>query len=164
MSLFHARRSPRPRALALWSEAFAEAVEELAPEALGFDMAGITSYRPDPAAGSAGAVVPLNGDSESLQFGLFAAPEALRALAAARLGRDESSVEHADVIDGITDLLELLVGAVEARLFAAEGSSRGVPLFVTADGLRHAPSEERAGMQMLIGPAEVTLVVVRRVN
>lgn len=164
MNPFAARNlSPRPRPLEIWTRAFAEAMEDLGPEALGVDLAGVTSYRPEPAPGSVGLLVPLNGEAELLQFGLFAAPGALRLLAAAELGRsDGGSPTEIETVGGVTDLIEMLVGAVEARLMSRENSSRGVPVFLHSDGLLVGPTDERAGLQMQVGPVEVTLLVVRR--
>lgn len=166
MKILGARRIvPRPRDMDAWVDAFAVAAEELAPDTLGFEMAGVTSYRPDPAPGSSGVLMPLNGEAEAVQCGLFAAPAALRILAAAQLGRpDQDGLTEAEVVDGVMDLLEILVGAIEARLLLREASSRGVPFYLQADGMRSGPSDDRAGLQMQVGPVEVTLLIIRRLN
>lgn len=158
-------RFPAPLQIEEWTRAFVDAVEELGPDTLGFELAGLTSYRPEPAAGSVGVLIPLNGETESLQLGLFAAPDALRALAAAQLGRrDAASLTDADIVGGAMDLVEILVGSIEARLLGREASSRGVPVYLAADGMLCGPSDERAGVQMQVGPVEATLLIVRRRN
>jgi|GEM_PF-6707697 len=157
------KMNPLPRNAAEWLQALAESVEDLTPESLGFTMAGVVSYRVETKPVACGVLLPVSGEADSLQIGLFASADGCRRLAAAYAGQSSPDrLTDRDVADALGELLTTLVASVKGRLGVDDDTLRsGLPIY-----LRGRPETgtalESSGLQMLVGPVEVQLLVLRR--
>ncbi len=144
-----------------WLRVLAEATQEVSATALRFDgrppveVPGSRGARP-------GAYIAILCDSASMHVGLTTSPEGCRTLARGLLGMRES-VELADkeVVDAVSELLNIVAGKVKSRLAERDTSLRlGLPLFVQAE-IQITEHMERATADVKVGPVGCQLQVYR---
>lgn len=159
------KENPLPRDAAEWLHAVSEAVQDMAPETLGCELAGVTSYRGEQEPAACGALLPVSGDEENLQVGLFCSPVAARELAAAFLSHaDPESLNGAEIADALGEILNSWMSTVLVRLSVPTSTLRlGLPLFVSGP-LQAGITMERSGLSMKLGPTPIQLVLVRRAH
>lgn len=159
------KENPLPRDAAEWLQAVSAAVEDLAPETLGCELAGVTSYRGELEPAACGALLPISGDDENLQLGLFCAPVAARELAAAFLSHaDPESLHAAEVADALGEILNSWMSTALVRLGVSDETLRlGLPLFVSGP-LQAGITMERSALSMKLGPTPIQLVMLRRAH
>jgi len=145
-----------------WLEALKDVIRDYAARSLRFD--GPPQADNGAAADSApAAYVAILGDRCSMHLGISATMGGCRALVRALLGmRQRDAITDAEVVDGMSEILNIAAGKVKSRMVVRDGSLKlGLPMFVQGQvGL--GESTERAAADVLIGPVPCQLVVYRR--
>jgi chemotaxis phosphatase CheX-like protein len=145
-----------------WLEALKDVIRDYAARSLRFDgppqQGGTPSPDPRPA-----AYVAILGDRCSLHLGLSSTMGGCRALVRALLGvRQRDPITDAEVVDGMSEILNIAAGKVKSRMVVRDGSLKlGLPMFVQGPvGL--GEHTERASADVMVGPVPCQLVVYRR--
>jgi hypothetical protein len=147
-----------------WLKTFRAASDELAKHSLRFDP------QPDPATratpeepGEPGAYIAILSPNNAVHLGLSATPPRCRALARALLGlRHTEPLSERDVVDGLSEVMNILAGKVKASMSGRDGQLHlGLPMFV-ANPIRSGGESESTSADVRLGPVECTLRVYRR--
>lgn len=145
-----------------WLEALKDVIRDYAARSLRFDgppqAENGTAADPPPA-----AYVAILGDRCSMHLGISSTMGGCRALVRALLGmRQRDEITDAEVVDGMSEILNIAAGKVKSRMVVRDGSLKlGLPMFVQGQvGL--GESTERAAADVLVGPVPCQLVVYRR--
>jgi hypothetical protein len=144
-----------------WLETLRVATADLAKSSLRFDPLP-TPATPDET-GEPGAYIAILSPHNAVHFGLSATPAQCRALARALLGlrHTEKLTEH-DVVDGLSEVMNILAGKVKASMAGRDGQLHlGLPMFV-ANPIRSGADAESASTDVRLGPVACTLRVYRR--
>jgi hypothetical protein len=151
-----------------WLETLRGAANEMAKGSLRFDPlppgargAAVSDAGPD--AGEPGAYIAVLSPNNAVHLGLSARPEQCRAIARALLGlrSDEPLAEH-DVVDGLSEVMNILAGKVKASMAGRDGQLHlGLPMFV-ANPIKAGGESESAAEDVKLGPVDCTLRVYRR--
>jgi hypothetical protein len=144
-----------------WLETFRRAADDLARISLRFDPRPLPS---EPSDGSRpGAYIAILGEQDSVHLGLTAAPEHCRALARGLLGlRHEEPLGDKDVIDGVSEVMNILAGKVKSQMGGRDGQLRlGLPMFIAVP-ITPTGDMEHVSAAIAIGPVPVELRVYRR--
>lgn len=144
-----------------WISCLREVASEFATHHLRFDESPATDTAQSDAA-QAAAYVTVLGDGMSIHLGLSATPEGCRALAGALLGiRRRQVISKADIVDGMSEILNILAGKVKSRMSARGGSFKlGLPIFFEGE-VGVGGSMERAAADVTLGPVPCKLLVFR---
>jgi hypothetical protein len=145
-----------------WLEALKDVIRDYAARSLRFDgppqAENGASADPRPA-----AYVAILGDRCSMHLGISATMGGCRSLVRALLGmRQKDEITDAEVVDGMSEILNIAAGKVKSRMVVRDGSLKlGLPMFVQGQvGL--GEGTERAAADVLVGPVPCQLVVYRR--
>ena len=145
-----------------WLEALKDVIRDYAARSLRFDgppqVENGTAADTPPA-----AYVAILGDRCSMHLGISSTMGGCRALVRALLGmRQRDEITDAEVVDGMSEILNIAAGKVKSRMVVRDGSLKlGLPMFVQGQvGL--GESTERAAADVLVGPVPCQLVVYRR--
>jgi len=146
-----------------WLTSFTEAASDLAANHLRFENA---TERPDFAIGTGvhpAVYVAILGSQNSMHLGLSATVAGCHALARAFLGlRGGEDLTEREVIDGMSEILNILAGKVKSRMAARDGSLKlGLPMFV-AGAVGHGEGVEKAVHEVFLGPVPCRLHVFRQ--
>jgi hypothetical protein len=151
-----------------WLKTLRAASEELAKHSLRFDPQPGTELRSGtPVAseepGEPGAYIAVLSPHNAVHLGLSATPARCRALARALLGlRHTETVSEHDVVDGLSEVMNILAGKVKASMAGRDGQLHlGLPMFV-ANPIRSGGDSESTSAPVRLGPVECTLRVYRR--
>ena len=142
-----------------WLSAFREAADDVAASAMRFDEACASRkdspHRP-------GAFIALLSDRNSVHVGLTASPDGCRALARGLLGlRTDQEIDEADVMDGVSEVMNIVAGKVKSRMSGRDGKLRlGLPMFLP-NPASAGQGAESASADIKIGPVDCRLVVFR---
>ncbi|HLQ66306.1 MAG TPA: chemotaxis protein CheX [Candidatus Limnocylindrales bacterium] len=145
-----------------WLEALTEVMRDYAGRSLKFDGPPLVEARdlsePRPA-----AYVAILGERCSLHLGLSSSMGGCRALVRALLGmRQRDPITDAEVVDGMSEILNIAAGKVKSRMVVRDGSLKlGLPMFVQGQ-VGYGESTERASGDVMIGPVPCQLLVYRR--
>jgi len=145
-----------------WLETLRIATAELAKSSLRFDPQPSPAATPDET-GEPGAYIAILSPHNAVHLGLSATPAQCRALARALLGmrHTEKLTEH-DVVDGLSEVMNILAGKVKASMAGRDGQLHlGLPMFV-ANPIRSGADAETASADVRLGPVACTLRVYRR--
>lgn len=147
-----------------WLEALTEVVRDYAGRSLRFDGTPVASANGD-GAGSVqpAAYVAILGERCSMHLGISASMDGCRALVRALLGmRQKDPITDTEVVDGMSEILNIAAGKVKSRMVVRDGSLKlGLPIFVQGQvGL--GESTEKAAADVRIGPVPCRLLVYRR--
>jgi hypothetical protein len=144
-----------------WLKTFRGAADELARTSLRFD-AGSPAAK-DAEDGEPGAYIAVLSPNNAVHLGLSASPAHCRALARALLGlRRDEALSEADVVDGVSEVMNILAGKVKAGMAGRDGQLHlGLPMFVQSP-VRASAGSEAAAAAVKLGPVECTLRVYRR--
>ena len=144
-----------------WLKTFRAASDELAKHSLRFDPLPTPGAPDEP--GEPGAYIAILSPHNAVHLGLSATPERCRALARALLGlRHSEPVSEHDVVDGLSEVMNILAGKVKASMAGRDGQLHlGLPMFV-ANPIRSGGDSESTSEQVRLGPVECTLRVYRR--
>ena len=157
------KASGQPNVIPLeeWLKTLRAASDELAKHSLRFDP------QPAPAtpeeAGEPGAYIAILSPHNAVHLGLSASPARCRALARALLGlRHTEPLSEHDVVDGLSEVMNILAGKVKASMAGRDGQLHlGLPMFV-ANPIRSGADSESTSAPVRLGPVECTLRVYRR--
>ena len=144
-----------------WLTCFANAARDLAARSLRFD----DSTAPDSGSRSSArpaAYITVLGETTSMHLGIAASEEGCRALAQAFLGmRRKDSISDGDVVDGMSEILNILAGKVKSKLSGRDRTLRlGLPMFIVGQ-IQHRDNLERAAAEVMLGPVPCQLMVFR---
>ena len=144
-----------------WLKTFRAASDELAKHSLRFDAQGQPAAADEP--GEPGAYIAVLSPHNAVHLGLSATPARCRALARALLGmRHTEPLSERDVVDGLSEVMNILAGKVKASMAGRDGQLHlGLPMFV-ANPIRSSGDSESASLPVRLGPVECTLRVYRR--
>jgi hypothetical protein len=147
-----------------WLKTFRGAADDLARTSLRFDPAS-PAAKPSPApdGGEPGAYIAVLSPNNAVHLGLSASPVQCRALARALLGlRHEEELSEADVMDGMSEVMNILAGKVKASMAGRDGQLHlGLPMFVP-NPIRASGGSEAVSAEVRMGPVDCTLRVYRR--
>ena len=147
-----------------WLQVFRASTLELASSMLRFDApaAAAKSAKPEEP-GEPGAYIAILSPHNAVHLGLSARPANCRALARALLGlRTDQAVSEHDVVDGLSEVMNILAGKVKATMAGRDGQLHlGLPMFV-ANPIRSGAESESTSAEVRVGPVECTLRVYRR--
>lgn len=151
-----------------WLEALTEVVRDYAGRSLRFDGTpvvetsgngnGVSETQP-------AAYVAILGERCSMHLGISSSMDGCRALVRALLGlRQKDPITDTEVVDGMSEILNIAAGKVKSRMVVRDGSLKlGLPIFVQGQvGL--GDSTEKATAEVRIGPVPCRLLVYRRVR
>ncbi len=120
---------------------------------------------PDPAAKTGtrpAAYISILSESNSMHLGLATSMQGCRTLTRAFLGvREKDAVSEKDVVDAMSEILNIVAGKVKSRLASRDGSLRlGLPIFITGQ-IQVTDNMERAVANVELGPVPCQLLVFR---
>lgn len=153
-----------------WLEALTEVVRDYAGRSLRFDGTPAVSPMPQASANGQGggetppaAYVAILGERCSMHLGISSTMEGCRALVRALLGvRQRDPITDTEVVDGMSEILNIAAGKVKSRMVVRDGSLKlGLPIFVNGQ-VGIGESTERAAADVMIGPVPCRLLVYRR--
>ena len=144
-----------------WLTCFGDAARDLAAASLRFDNGQAPEAAPSGAARPA-AYITILGDSTSMHLGIAASEDGCRALAQAFLGlRRKDAISDGDVVDGMSEILNILAGKVKSKLSGRDKTLRlGLPMFIVGQ-IQHRENMERASADVMLGPVPCQLMVFR---
>ena len=146
-----------------WLDAFRQSADDLARVSLRFDPNSMPDEIDDGA--RPGAYIAILGAHDSVHLGLTASPAHCRALARGLLGlRQAEPLSDKDVIDGVSEVMNILAGKVKSQMTGHDGQLRlGLPLFI-AMPITPARDMEHASATVAIGPVSCELRVYRALS
>ena len=144
-----------------WMHTFRGAADDLARTSLRFDPASPSPKSPEP--GEPGAYIAILSPNNAVHLGLSAGPGQCRALARALLGlRHDEDLSESDVVDGMSEVMNILAGKVKASMAGRDGQLHlGLPMFVP-NPIRAGGESESVTADVQLGPVGCTLRVYRR--
>ena len=143
-----------------WLDALSETAQQYGAKHLRFDRS--TDVAP-PGTRRPAVYVSILGARSSMHLGLSTTPDGARTLARAFLGLrgPEALAEH-DVVDGLSEILNILAGKVKSKMTARDPSLKlGLPIFVSGT-VGHGEGTEKAMADVMIGPVPCQLQVFRQ--
>lgn len=145
-----------------WLDCLAQVAKEYAGSHLRFE-AGTSTPAKAEGGPRPSVYVAILGDKSSMHLGLTTSSEGARALARAFLGlRGKEDIADRDVVDGMSEILNILAGKVKSRMSARDKSLRlGLPIFV-AGAVGHGEGTEKAVVDVTMGPVPCQLHVFRQ--
>jgi len=146
-----------------WLESLSEVARLYAAHHLRFDRSAAPPAAPPPGTPSPAVYVSILGAKSSMHLGISTTPEGAQALARAFLGlRGAEQLAERDVVDGLSEILNILAGKVKSRMSARDGTLKlGLPMFVSGS-VGHGDGTEKATVDVMLGPAPCQLQVFRQ--
>lgn len=146
-----------------WLDSLSEIAQSYATHHLRFDQG---AGPPVPATASAprpAVYVSILGARNSMHLGITTTPEGARTLVRALLGlRGMEDLAERDVVDGLSEILNILAGKVKSRMSARDGTLKlGLPMFVSGS-VGHGDGIEKASEDVMLGPVPCQLQVFRQ--
>ena len=145
-----------------WLDCFIEVARDFAASSLRFDGATGSDLGTAWSATNPGAYISVLSESNSMHLGLSASQQGCRALARAFLGiRERDGISEKDVVDAMSEILNILAGKVKSRLASRDGSLKlGLPIFLVGE-IQVTASMDRAVGDVAMGPVTCQLLVFR---
>ncbi len=145
-----------------WLDCFTEVAREFTTGSLRFDT---SAPAPDPAAkqGARPATyISVLSETNSMHLGIATTMQGCRTMTRAFLGiRERDAVSEKDVVDAMSEILNILAGKVKSRLASRDGSLKlGLPIFITGQ-IQVTENMERAAANVELGPVNCQLLVFR---
>ena len=145
-----------------WLDCLADVAQEFASGSLRFDGGGMA---PDPGAKTGtrpAAYISILSEANSMHLGLATSMQGCRTLTRAFLGvREKDAISEKDVVDAMSEILNIVAGKVKSRLASRDGSLRlGLPIFITGQ-IQVTDNMERAATNVELGPVPCQLLVFR---
>jgi hypothetical protein len=144
-----------------WLEAFQEVTREFAKGSLRFD--GSAPEGPATAAGVRPAVyIAILGETSSIHLGLSTTAPGCSALVRAMLGlRQRDEIGEKDVVDGLSEILNILAGKVKSRMSKRDHTLKlGLPMYILGQ-IQLTDSMEKLTADVSVGPVPCQLLVFR---
>ena len=144
-----------------WLKTFRSAADELARTSLRFDPKSVPARGEE--SGEPGAYIAILSPHNAVHLGISASPAECRALARALLGlRQDEVLSDRDVVDGLSEVMNILAGKVKASMAGRDGQLHlGLPMYVK-DPIRAGKESEAVSAEAKLGPVDCTLRVYRR--
>ncbi|MEK7347571.1 MAG: chemotaxis protein CheX [Candidatus Eisenbacteria bacterium] len=146
-----------------WLDSLSEIALHYATNHLRFDRSAAppgaaTSGTPRPA-----VYVTILGARNSMHLGIATTPDGARTLTRAFLGlRGPEELADRDVVDGLSEILNILAGKVKSRMTARDGTLKlGLPMFVSGS-VGHGEGIEKATADVMLGPVPCQLQIFRQ--
>lgn len=148
-----------------WLEALTEVIRDYAGRSLRFDGTPAAANGDAAAETQPAAYVAILGERCSMHLGISASMDGCRALVRALLGiRQKDPITDTEVVDGMSEILNIAAGKVKSRMVVRDGSLKlGLPIFVQGQ-VGMGESTERAAADVRIGPVPCRLLVYRRIR
>ena len=145
-----------------WLDTFIEVAREFAAGSLRFDGAAPTELGSMRSATTPGAYISVLSESNSMHLGLSASMQGCRTLTRAFLGiREKDGISEKDVVDAMSEILNILAGKVKSRLSPRDGSLKlGLPIFLVGQ-IQVTANMDRAAGDVEMGPVSCQLLVFR---
>lgn len=107
--------------------------------------------------------VSILGAQSSMHLGIATTPDGARMLARAFLGlRGPDELAERDVVDGFSEILNILAGKVKSQMSARDASLKlGLPMYVSGS-VGHGDGTEKATADVMMGPVACQLQVFRQ--
>jgi CheY-specific phosphatase CheX len=146
-----------------WLDALSDIARNYATNHLRFDRTTAA-----PAAATSGSARPavyvsILGAQSSMHLGIATTTDGARTLARAFLGlRGPDPLAEHDVVDGLSEILNILAGKVKSRMSSRDGTLKlGLPMFVSGS-VGHGDGIEKATVDVMLGPVPCQLQVFRQ--
>jgi hypothetical protein len=109
-----------------------------------------------------GAYIAILSEENSVHLGFSSTPQGCRTLARGFLGmRGDDPIDDADVVDGVSEVMNILAGKVKSKMTGRDGTLRlGLPMFIK-NPVSVGQGTETVGSDVKIGPVECRLIVYR---
>lgn len=155
-------KSPKVVPIEEWLESFRQATTELASGTLRFDTSSASPSSKKSAEPRPGAYIALLGKTDSMHLGISATTEGCRAIARGLMSmRTESQLSDQDVMDGVSEVINILAGKVKSKMINRDASLRlGLPMFIVGE-IRATEQMEQASANVRMGPVDCKLTVYR---
>lgn len=146
-----------------WLDSLSEIAVHYAANHLRFDRSAAPPEVMQPGAPRPAVYVSILGARSSMHLGLSTTPDGARALTRAFLGlRGPEQLADRDVVDGLSEILNILAGKVKSRMSARDSSLKlGLPMFVSGS-VGHGDAVEKATVDVMLGPVPCQLQVFRQ--
>ncbi|MGH7682334.1 MAG: chemotaxis protein CheX [Candidatus Eiseniibacteriota bacterium] len=145
-----------------WLDCLTDVAQEFATGSLRFD-GGVMSNDPAAKVGTRpAAYISILSDKNSMHLGLATSMQGCRTLTRAFLGvREKDAISEKDVVDAMSEILNIVAGKVKSRLAARDKSLKlGLPIFITGQ-IQVTDTMERAVANVELGPVPCQLLVFR---
>ncbi len=144
-----------------WLECFQELALAFASGSLRFDS-GAAPDRAPAGGPRPAAYIAVLGESNSIHLGLSTTMQGCHTLARALMGmRQKDSLPEADVVDGMSEILNILAGKVKSRMITRDPSLKlGLPIFIVGE-IQMTGNLERGAADVSLGPVPCRLLVFR---
>lgn len=146
-----------------WLDSFVVVAQDFASGSLRFDGAAPPADMVSVKSGvNPAAYISVLSESNSMHLGLSASMQGCRTLTRAFLGvREKDGISEKDVVDAMSEILNILAGKVKSRLASRDGSLKlGLPIFLVGQ-IQVTANMERAVSDVDMGPVPCQLLVYR---
>lgn len=146
-----------------WLSCLTDVATDFAANHLRFES-GAAPETPAASGGPSPAVyVAILGERNSMHLGLSTGAAGCQTLARAFLGlRGRDALSDREVVDGMSEILNILAGKVKSRMSTRDGSLKlGLPMFV-AGTVGHGDGTEKSSADVMLGPVACRLHVFRQ--
>jgi hypothetical protein len=146
-----------------WLDCLTHVTNDYAAHHLRFDTSAPAPAASTPGSPRPAVYVAILGAKISMHLGLVTSVEGAQALTRAFLGvRSQGAIAERDIVDGMSEILNILAGKVKSRMTARDGSLRlGLPMYVSG-AVGHGDGIERAVADVTLGPVPCQLHVFRQ--
>jgi CheY-specific phosphatase CheX len=145
-----------------WLDALSEVTRDFAKGTLRFER-GAPGEEFEAADGSSPAVyIAILGDRTSIHLGISTTSAGSRALVRALLGmRSTEPIEEKEVVDGLSEILNILAGKVKSRMSPRDHSLRlGLPMYIVGQ-IQMTANMEKSAADVRLGPVPCQILVFR---
>jgi CheY-specific phosphatase CheX len=146
-----------------WLDCLTEVASEFATGSLRFDASSAsTDAASAKSATRPAAYISVLGEANSMHLGLSTSMQGCRTLTRAFLGiREKDDISEKDVVDAMSEILNILAGKVKSRLATRDGSLKlGLPIFLVGQ-IQVTEQMERAIGNVELGSVPCQLLVFR---
>ena len=145
-----------------WLDSFTAVAQDFASGSLRFDGAGVPAEVAVKSATNPAAYISVLSESNSMHLGLSASMQGCRTLSRAFLSiREKDGISEKDVVDAMSEILNILAGKVKSRLASRDGSLKlGLPIFLVGQ-IQVTSNMDRAVCSVDMGPVPCQLLVFR---
>lgn len=145
-----------------WLDCLTDVAQEFASGSLRFDGGAMAN---DPTAKSGtrpAAYISILSETNSMHLGVATSMQGCRTLTRAFLGvREKDAISEKDVVDAMSEILNIVAGKVKSRLATRDKSLKlGLPIFITGQ-IQVTDNMERAVANVELGPVPCQLLVFR---
>ena len=146
-----------------WLDSLTEIAKHYATNHLRFDRNATPPSPAAPGEPRPAVYVSILGTRSSMHLGIATTPDGACALARAFLSmRGPEELADHDVVDGFSEILNILAGKVKSRMSVRDASLKlGLPMYVSGS-VGHGDGTEKATADVMLGPVPCQLQVFRQ--